>query len=117
MAAGLGALPLKTLAELGGASALAAEGPEADTRRWSRSRPYDGKVVALEPLCTLANDDDKNTWRCATLSLSLPAEVDLGDSGLERVPGDAQGIAIAISAIAASVSCAPFHHIPLQRRD
>ena len=61
--AGLAPLPLRTVGQLGGAGALAGEGPEADTRRWSRSRPYSGRVVALEPLCTLKGTDDKNTWR------------------------------------------------------
>lgn len=42
-----------------------------------------GHVVAVEGLCTLASADDKNTIR---------VEVDLGESGLEYVPGDALGV-------------------------
>lgn len=55
----------------------------AARRRWSKSRPFLGSVVAVEGLCTLASADDKNTVR---------VEIDLGDSGLEYAPGDALGV-------------------------
>ena len=52
-------------------------------RRWGKGRPYHGRVVAMEGLCNLSKADDKDTVR---------VEVDLGDSGLRYVPGDALGI-------------------------
>lgn len=42
-----------------------------------------GRLVAVEGLCRLVSADDKNTVR---------VEVDLGDSGLQYLPGDALGI-------------------------
>lgn len=52
-------------------------------KKWGRSRPYTATMVALEPLCTLSAQDDKNTVR---------AEFDLGGSGMTYLPGDALGI-------------------------
>lgn len=40
-------------------------------------------MVAIQGLCEVASAEDKNTYR---------VELDLGDSGLEYVPGDALGI-------------------------
>ena len=64
--------------------------PAADTsagapkkRRWGKGRPYYGRVVAVEGLCTITSADDKDTVR---------VDVDLGDSGLRYAPGDALGI-------------------------
>lgn len=52
-------------------------------RRWGKSRPYFGTIVASEGLCDIASKDDKDTIR---------VEIDLGDSGLSYLPGDALGI-------------------------
>jgi sulfite reductase alpha subunit-like flavoprotein len=52
-------------------------------KRWSKSRPYFGTVLAFEGLCNIASADDKDTIR---------VEVDLGDSALTYTPGDALGI-------------------------
>lgn len=55
----------------------------AKPKRWGRSRPFLGQVVAIEGLCQLASSDDKDTIR---------VEVDLGESGLQYTPGDALGV-------------------------
>ena len=55
----------------------------AKPRRWGKSRPFKGQVVAVEGLCQLASPDDKDTIR---------VEVDLGESGLQYTPGDALGV-------------------------
>lgn len=84
--AGLAALPLKTVAELGGIAEDEAEGTGSaggQVKRWSKGRPYMGRVAALEGLCTLTSAEDKNTMR---------VEVDLGGSGLSYAPGDALGV-------------------------
>ena len=52
-------------------------------RRWGKSRPYFGTIVASQGLCNIASKDDKDTIR---------VEIDLGDSGLTYTPGDALGI-------------------------
>ena len=52
-------------------------------KRWGKSRPYFGTIVASEGLCSIANKEDKDTIR---------GEIDLGDSGLRYLPGDALGI-------------------------
>ena len=52
-------------------------------KKWGKSRPYYGTVVAVEGLCQLASADDKDTIR---------VEVDLGDSRLQYTPGDALGV-------------------------
>ncbi len=57
--------------------------PTAKPRRWGKSRPLYGKVVAVEGLCKLACEDDKDTIR---------VEIDLGESGLQYTPGDALGV-------------------------
>lgn len=57
--------------------------PPCHVCRWSKSRPFMGRVVAVEGLCTLSSADDKNTIR---------VEIDLGDSGLQYAPGDALGV-------------------------
>lgn len=51
--------------------------------RWAKSRPYPGRVLAIEGLCHLESNADKDTIR---------VEIDLGDSGLVYLPGDALGI-------------------------
>ncbi len=58
-------------------------GKASAPKKWGKSRPYFGSVLALEGLCVLSDADDKNTVRM---------EVDLGDSGLTYLPGDALGI-------------------------
>lgn len=55
----------------------------AKPRRWGKSRPFMGQVVAVEGLCQLVSSDDKDTIR---------VEVDLGESGLQYTPGDALGV-------------------------
>lgn len=52
-------------------------------KRWGKQRPYYGRVVAIEGLCNITSSDDKDTIR---------VEVDLGDSALTYIPGDALGI-------------------------
>lgn len=52
-------------------------------KKWGKSRPYFGTIIALEGLCVLTDSDDKNTLRM---------EVDLGDSGINYLPGDALGL-------------------------
>ena len=55
----------------------------AKPKRWGKSRPFLGQVVAVEGLCQLASTDDKDTIR---------VEVDLEESGLQYTPGDALGV-------------------------
>ncbi len=55
----------------------------AAPKKWGKSRPYFATVLALEGLCTLSGPDDKNTVRM---------ELDLGDSGISYLPGDALGL-------------------------
>ena len=64
---------------MGDAGELAAVKP----KRWGKSRPFYGKVVAVEGLCQLASQHDKDTIR---------VEIDLGESGLLYTPGDALGV-------------------------
>lgn len=52
-------------------------------KRFSKSRPYHAKVVAVQGLCQVQHKDDKDTFR---------VEFDLGESGLTYLPGDAVGI-------------------------
>ena len=52
-------------------------------KKWGKSRPFYGEVVAVEGLCQLASADDKDTIR---------VEIDLGQSGLQYTPGDALGV-------------------------
>ena len=52
-------------------------------KRWGKSRPYFGTIVASEGLCNIASKADKDT---------ILVEIDLGDSGLSYLPGDALGI-------------------------
>ena len=61
----------------------AAHGADAKTKRWGKARPYYGRVLAIDGLCTIRTADDKDTIR---------VELDLGDSGLTYQPGDALGI-------------------------
>ena len=55
----------------------AAESAAAKPKRWGKSRPFYGQVVAVEGLCNLASADDKDTIR---------VEIDLGESGLQYTP-------------------------------
>lgn len=80
--AGLPALQLKSIGETGGGQ-VTVEQKKAAPKRWSKSRPYYGTIVAVQGLCTIRSADDKDTFR---------VELDLGDSGLAYVPGDALGI-------------------------
>lgn len=72
---------LKTIAKTG-AKPEAPAAP-AKQKRWSKTRPYFGRVAAIEGLCHISSADDKDTIR---------VEVDLGDSALTYTPGDALGI-------------------------
>ncbi|KXZ56804.1 hypothetical protein GPECTOR_1g724 [Gonium pectorale] len=76
-------LALKTFADLGLATSGASEDKAAAPKKLGKSRPYYATVLALEGLCTLGSADDKNTIRM---------ELDLGDSGLAYLPGDALGL-------------------------
>lgn len=80
----LNELSLKTAAQLdwpvdGGCE----EDGKTKKKKWTRGRPYPAKVIAVESLCTLTDKDDKNTVR---------VELDLGDSELTYLPGDALGV-------------------------
>ncbi|KAA6425116.1 MAG: sulfite reductase (NADPH) alpha-component [Trebouxia sp. A1-2] len=79
----LQALQLQTFQETGDIVGDAAEPAAAKPKRWGKSRPFYGQVVAVEGLCNLASGDDKDTIR---------VEVDLGESGLQYTPGDALGV-------------------------
>jgi len=61
----------------------AAEPAAAKPKRWGKSRPFYGQVMAVEGLCNLASGDGKDTIR---------VEVNLGESGLQYTPGDALGV-------------------------
>lgn len=60
-----------------------AAGAKKAPKRWSKSKPYYATVKAVEGLCKITSADDKDTVR---------VELDLGDSGLGYLPGDALGI-------------------------
>eukprot|EP00798_Chlamydomonas_sp_ICE-L_P023032 gene23032-30226_t len=75
-------LGLRSFSETG-ESIQASTKKDAGPRPWGKSRPYPAKVVALEGLCKVDSEADKNTIRI---------ELDLGDSGLTYLPGDALGI-------------------------
>jgi hypothetical protein len=75
------AAPLKTAAEMGIVADAAAH--KAPSKRWGKARPYYARVAAVQGLCQLSSKDDKETVR---------VELDLGDSGLQYLPGDALGI-------------------------
>ncbi|KAG2499912.1 hypothetical protein HYH03_002200 [Edaphochlamys debaryana] len=82
---GVKGLALRSFSELG----LAVGGPADDSakahapKKWGKSRPYPATVLALEGLCAVSGPEDKNTIRM---------ELDLGDSGLAYLPGDALGL-------------------------
>ncbi|GLC44408.1 hypothetical protein PLESTB_000472800 [Pleodorina starrii] len=77
-------LALQSFAELGIATSASAGAEKGSApKKWGKSRPYLGTVLALEGLCNLSDADDKNTVRM---------ELDLGDSGLTYLPGDALGL-------------------------
>jgi sulfite reductase (NADPH) flavoprotein alpha-component len=84
---------LKSFAELGGVR-NAADGAEAAAAaaaagsKFSKSRPYYARVVAVEGLCVLEGPDDKDTVR---LELELGADA-AAAGGLAYLPGDALGI-------------------------
>ena len=42
-----------------------------EAERWSRSRPYQGTIVAIDSLCQLSSADDK--VRCSQLFCDVPA--------------------------------------------
>ena len=67
-------------------------------KRWGKSRPYFGTIIASQGLCNIASKDDKDTIR---------VEVDLGDSGLSYTPGDALGII--------PLNCHEVASLPLQK--
>jgi sulfite reductase (NADPH) flavoprotein alpha-component len=84
--AGVGALALAPAADLAGGGLLAAGeggGGEGEAKRFSKARPFYAAAVAVEGLCNIASAGDKDTVR---------VELDLGDSGLTYLPGDALGI-------------------------
>ncbi|KAG2448381.1 hypothetical protein HYH02_006963 [Chlamydomonas schloesseri] len=76
-------MALKSFAELGLAVGDSGAAKAAAPKKWGKSRPYFATVLALEGLCTLSGPDDKNTVRM---------ELDLGDSGISYLPGDALGL-------------------------
>ncbi|BDA47196.1 Sulfite reductase [NADPH] flavoprotein alpha-component [Coccomyxa sp. Obi] len=77
-------LPLKTFGQfLGSASSTMVQQSAPKQKRWGKQRPYYGTVVAIEGLCNITSAEDKDTIR---------VEVDLGDSALTYIPGDALGI-------------------------
>ncbi|KAK9824028.1 hypothetical protein WJX72_007096 [[Myrmecia] bisecta] len=80
--AALPSLGLKTVAETGGVPTTA-EPVAAKPKRWNKARPFYARVVALEGLCHIRKASDKDTIR---------VELDLGESGLQYIPGDALGI-------------------------
>jgi sulfite reductase (NADPH) flavoprotein alpha-component len=96
--AGLAALAasgsLKSFAELGGVPNTAAGSDEAAAAaaaagsKFSKSRPYYARVVAVEGLCVLEGPDDKDTVR---LELELGPDA-AAAGGLAYLPGDALGI-------------------------
>ncbi|CAD7700288.1 unnamed protein product [Ostreobium quekettii] len=75
-------LSLLTIAEQGG-TVPNCGAKKATRARWSKNRPFHAKVLEIKGLCNVTSQGDKNTV-CAIL--------DLADSGLEYVPGDALGI-------------------------
>jgi sulfite reductase (NADPH) flavoprotein alpha-component len=82
--ASLNQLPLKTAAQLDWpVEGDCEEDGKTKKKKWNRGRPYPAKVIAVESLCTLTDKDDKNTVR---------VELDLGDSELTYLPGDALGV-------------------------
>lgn len=76
-AAPTAAAPAAAAAANGDAHAAAAK------KKYTRSHPYLATVTQVRGLCTLREKDDKDT---------VLVELDLGDSGLEYLPGDALGI-------------------------
>lgn len=89
------AAPLKTVAQMGGISSDSNQ--KAATKRWGKSRPYYARVAAVEGLCNVSSKADKDTVR---------VEYDLGDSGLEYLPGDALGIYASNAAEVSNDCCA-----------
>jgi sulfite reductase (NADPH) flavoprotein alpha-component len=85
---------LKSFAELGGVPNAAAGADEAAAAaaaagsKFSKSRPYYARVVAVEGLCVLEGPDDKDTLR---LELELGPDA-AAAGGLAYLPGDALGI-------------------------
>ncbi|GLI69078.1 hypothetical protein VaNZ11_013623 [Volvox africanus] len=77
-------LRLQSFGDLGLATSPSAGAEKGHgPKKWGKSRPFWGTVLALESLCVLKNADDKNTVRM---------EVDLGNSGITYLPGDALGL-------------------------
>ena len=66
-----------------GALQLSTSTDQAKPRRWSKSRPYWGRITAIESLCSITCAEDRDTVR---------VEIDLGESGLSYIPGDALGV-------------------------
>jgi sulfite reductase (NADPH) flavoprotein alpha-component len=83
---------LKSFAQLGGVPNAAASAEAAATAaagsKFSKSRPYYARVVAVEGLCVLSGLDDKDTVR---LELELGPDA-AAAGGLAYLPGDALGI-------------------------
>lgn len=52
-------------------------------KKYSRSNPFLATVTRVQGLCNVTSKDDKDT---------VQVEFDLGDSGLEYMPGDALGV-------------------------
>ena len=59
----------------GGPSTHAAE-PKA--KRWGKSRPYPARVVAVEPLCTVTNKQDKVRVRVRVVGVGVAVAVGAG---------------------------------------
>ncbi len=80
----LPSLGLKTIEQLGGdVDEEEEDASSAGPKRWGKSRPYPATVTELEGLCRVSCKEDKNTYR---------VQLDLGDSGMAYLPGDALGI-------------------------
>lgn len=76
---------LKTVADLGvGLNSMTSLATEVEAAKYTKSRPYFADVVSVVNLCSDTGDHgDKSTVRI---------DIDLGDSGLEYLPGDSLGI-------------------------
>eukprot|EP00210_Caulerpa_lentillifera_P002610 g2498.t1 len=75
---------------------------------WSKNRPYLAKLIDRWDLCTLNGEDDKRT---------MHLEVDISDSGLSFLPGDALGVypkncTVEVDTLLAALDASPEAEIP-----
>ena len=66
-----------------GVTSAATGSADSSSKRYSKSKPYYARVVAVDPLCQISSKADKETIR---------VELELEESGLTYLPGDALGI-------------------------